>query len=103
SIGWSAPASRATSAFSLEEIVVMILAPFILANWIMYWLTAPAPPETKIVEPFAALERLTACTAVIAGIPRHAPALKSTLSGRGTACSAGRTMNSAAEPKARFH
>src|ERR1039457_6733959 len=41
--------------------------------------------------------------AVMAGMPRQAPASKLTLSGSFTACAAGSAINSAAGPKARFH
>ena len=46
---WSAPASRAAAAFSGDDIVVMTVAPRALANWMAYWLTDPAPPETSNV------------------------------------------------------
>ncbi len=47
---WSAPASCAALAFSGEEMVVSTVAPAALANWMAYWLTAPAPPEiSKVV------------------------------------------------------
>ena len=41
--------------------------------------------------------------AVMAGMPRQAPASKLTLSGSFTACAAGSAIYSAAVPKARFH
>src|SRR5262249_35150620 len=41
--------------------------------------------------------------AVIAVIPRQAPASKLMLPGNGVACTAGKTIYSAAVPKARFH
>ena len=41
--------------------------------------------------------------AVMAGMPRQAPASKLTLSGSLTAWAAGKAINSAAVPKARFH
>src|SRR5215471_4209504 len=50
-----------------------------------YWLTAPAPPDTSNVVSADALARITAWIAVIAGIPRQAPASKATPAGRDTA------------------
>src|SRR5262247_3824070 len=68
-----------------------------------YWLTAPAPPATNSVVSVDAFARATACVAVIAGMPRHAPASNPTFPGNATACSDGSTINSAAVPNARFH
>ena len=73
---WSAPASRAAAAFSGEETVVSTVAPAALANWMAYWPTAPAPPATSTVVPLPAPASATAWTAVIAGMPRQAPASK---------------------------
>src|SRR5690242_3046530 len=100
---WSAPTWRAAAAFSGDETVVRMVAPFHFANWMTYWLTAPAPPETNTIVPLPIPARATACAAVIAGMPRQAPASKLTFSGNGTACAAGNAINSAAVPNGRFH
>ena len=76
----------------------MTVAPRILANWITYWLTDPAPPETSKVMLLSASASANTWWAVIAGMPRQAPASKLTLSGSFTAWIAGSTMYSAAVP-----
>ncbi len=55
-----------------------------------WWPTAPAPPATRTrcaaTPPWVS----TACAAVSAGIPWHAPTSPATLSGKATACCCGR-------------
>ena len=68
---WSAPASRATLALSSDEMVVMTVAPRALANWMTYWLTEPAPPETNRV---LALCATASSTALIGRHRRYAEA-----------------------------
>src|SRR5262249_2568470 len=96
----SAPAWRATAAFSGELTVEMTCAPPHVAHWIAYNPTAPAPPVTSRVWPVTAPSAKTQRCAVIAGTPKQAPASMSVPGGKGPAGPAGTTNLSAAGPHA---